>query len=89
MNEDQKQPLKLAIWIDRLWLHYQTRGQRRQRRRLLTWWMSRTPGEQFRLLIDTLEQDPNVRKEFRRALRVRGAEDAPRIVTPRGPHRRA
>ena len=62
------------------------------RQRLRGWWFRLTmrrawramgPGEQIGVMMAVLEHNPELRKQFRRTLRVRGAEDdGGRIVMP-------
>lgn len=53
------------------------------RRRLLRWWTSMSPGEQLGVFMRMFDETPDLRKQFRRSLHVRSAEDESRIVRPR------
>lgn len=61
---------RVDVWMAR-------REKARTRREQLRRWQSLLPHEQLAVFVQGLADDPAARKAMRRALRVRGLEDAP------------
>ena len=66
-NAELKQPGPITM----LWLQFR---QRRRRAKVARGWQGMGPGEQLGTFIHILDSTPELRREFRRVLRVRGYE---------------